>query len=265
MSVAQPHEQHDAHIALPLLRDRDRFGHFGDLLDLTIDLGGADAHAARIEHGVGAPVHDEPAARRDRREIAVPPDVCDSARNRCRMEALSRRCRPRSRSGSTETGAVQTSSPCSIDQRLTGVVEDLRLHAQAEALNLAFVHRQDRTAAAEARHDVGAAGDRREHARRPSRRDTRSDSSRDAVASRSKRSCAVMPRSNSSRGRMPACSHAVRKRGTGAEDRQPLFLGHAPQDTRVGVQRGAIEQDDRCADRQPLTSPFHMTQPQVVK
>ena len=67
-AVAQAHEQHDAHVALPLLRDRDRLGDFLDLLDLAIDLGGADAHAAGIQHGIGAAVHDQSAARGDRRE-----------------------------------------------------------------------------------------------------------------------------------------------------------------------------------------------------
>ena len=62
-ALAQPDEQHDAHVALPLLRDRDRLGDFLDLLDLAIDLGRADAHAAGIQHRIGAAVHDQAAAR----------------------------------------------------------------------------------------------------------------------------------------------------------------------------------------------------------
>ena len=57
-AVAQPHEQHDAHVVLPLLRDHDRLEHVVDLLHCTIDLRGADAHAARVQDGIRAAVDD---------------------------------------------------------------------------------------------------------------------------------------------------------------------------------------------------------------
>ena len=46
-----------------------------DALHRAVDLGRADAHAARVQHGVGAPVDQHAAARRDLDEVAVVPDA----------------------------------------------------------------------------------------------------------------------------------------------------------------------------------------------
>ena len=44
-ALGEAHEQHDARVAVPLLPDGDGLEHLGQLLDLAVDLGGADAHA----------------------------------------------------------------------------------------------------------------------------------------------------------------------------------------------------------------------------
>jgi hypothetical protein len=77
--LAQLHEQHHAHVVgvlrRPVLADHDRFDHLGQLLDLAVDLGGADAHAARVQRGVRTAVDDQPAVRGDLAEVAVAPHV----------------------------------------------------------------------------------------------------------------------------------------------------------------------------------------------
>src|SRR5215831_5933331 len=58
-SVAQAHEEDHANIAQlarrPVLTDDEALDHLVELLDLAVDLRGADAHAARVERGVGTP------------------------------------------------------------------------------------------------------------------------------------------------------------------------------------------------------------------
>src|SRR5262245_17500972 len=74
-AVAQLHEQHDAHVVLPLLRNDERLEDLVDLLHLAVDLGRPDAHAARVQDGVGAAVDDEAAVLRELGVVAVTPDA----------------------------------------------------------------------------------------------------------------------------------------------------------------------------------------------
>jgi hypothetical protein len=73
-ALNERHEQHDAHIVLPVLADADRLDHFGNLLDLRIDFRRADAHAGRIERRIGAAIDDHAAVLRPFGEIAMRPD-----------------------------------------------------------------------------------------------------------------------------------------------------------------------------------------------
>ena len=111
---AQLDEQHHARVARllrrPQLADRDRFLDLVDLLDLAVDLGGADAHAARIQRRIRAPVDDHGAALGELAIVAVAPDVRDSARNRRRGSAC-RRGSFQKPTGIDGNGRVQTSSP----------------------------------------------------------------------------------------------------------------------------------------------------------
>src|SRR5688500_2059613 len=53
LAFLELHEEHPADVGLPVLTDYQRLHHLLDLLDLAVDPGGADAHAARVEHRVG--------------------------------------------------------------------------------------------------------------------------------------------------------------------------------------------------------------------
>ena len=86
--------------------------HFVELLDLAVDLGRADAHAAGIQHGVRAAVDDHAAVRGQLGVVAVAPDAGKALEVR-RAVLARRRGRSRSRPASTETARVQTSSPFS--------------------------------------------------------------------------------------------------------------------------------------------------------
>ncbi len=61
-----------------ILADAERLGDLRHLLDLVVDLGRADAHAAGIERRVGAAVDDHAAMLGPFGEIAVAPDVVEA-------------------------------------------------------------------------------------------------------------------------------------------------------------------------------------------
>src|SRR5690606_12308879 len=58
-ALTQYHEQHYPHISLPLLTDGNRLHYLVDAFHLPVDLGGADTHAAWVQHGVRAAVDDQ--------------------------------------------------------------------------------------------------------------------------------------------------------------------------------------------------------------
>ena len=111
-ALAQLHEQHDAHVAPspPVLADHEALDHLVELLDLPVDLRGADAHAARIQRRVRAAVDDHAAVRGDLGVVAVAPDAGE-ALEVGRAVASRRRDRSRSRSASTGTAACRPARP----------------------------------------------------------------------------------------------------------------------------------------------------------
>ena len=142
-----------------VLADGDALEHFVDLLDLAIDLGGADAHAARVQHGVRAAVDDEAVVLRQLGIVAVTPHAGKALEvGRAILRAVGDRSR--TRSASRETAAR---NQLALSRARAAVfVEDLDRHAEAAALHFAATDRQQRIAEREAGNDVGAAGDRRE-------------------------------------------------------------------------------------------------------
>src|SRR5439155_20200291 len=74
-AFAQLDEEHNPYVARPVLPDHQRLDDLVELLDLAVDLGGADAHAAGVQHRVGAAMDDDAAVRRDLAPVAVAPDV----------------------------------------------------------------------------------------------------------------------------------------------------------------------------------------------
>ena len=73
--VPQAHEQHDAHVALPVLPHDQALHDLRQLLHLPVDLRRADAHAAGIERGVAPPVDHQAVVRGELGPVAVAPDA----------------------------------------------------------------------------------------------------------------------------------------------------------------------------------------------
>jgi hypothetical protein len=107
----KPHEQHDAHVAVEILADAQRLDDLRHLLDLVVDLGGADAHAAGIERRVRAAMDDHAAMRRPFGEVAMAPDIVETLEiGGAIFDAV--RIVPEA-TGIEGNGLVQTSSPFS--------------------------------------------------------------------------------------------------------------------------------------------------------
>ncbi len=159
-SVAQPHEQDDADVVPHLLADDDALEHLRQPLDLPVDLGRADADAARVQHGVGAAEDHEASARRHEGVVAVVPDAAKALEvGRAVAGAAGVVPEPerhrRERGGADELAFL-------LDDRPPFVVPDLHLHAEPAALQLAAIHGKERVAEREAGNDVRAPGDRGE-------------------------------------------------------------------------------------------------------
>ena len=203
--------------------------HLGDLLDLRVDFGRADAHAAGIERRVRAAVDDHAAMLGPFGEIAMAPDIRESARNR-RRDISRRRDRSRTRPASTGTAWCRRARP-SRSRSACRRRPDVDRHAEAAAPG----SRRARPATVgspsdEARDDVGAARDRGQHARRcliasidviEALRRKRRAGRGDHAASQD-RSCVL-------RGCTPALSQRVDIFRRGAEQRDPLLLGVVEQ------------------------------------
>ncbi len=71
-------EQHHPLVLLPLLADDDALLHLVELLHVAVNLAGADAHAPRVEGGVGAAVEEDAAGRGQLDPVAVAPDVVEA-------------------------------------------------------------------------------------------------------------------------------------------------------------------------------------------
>src|SRR5882762_4456668 len=163
-SLTELHEQHHAHVAdlawRPGLADHERLDHLLQLLDLAVDLGRSDAHAARVEHCIRSAVDDHAVVPGDLAPVAVGPDpgksievggpvsrfvgvVPESERQRWKW--------PRA----YELALL-------LFYRAAAFVEYLDLESERPALDFAAPHRQDRVSQNESSEDVGAPRDRRE-------------------------------------------------------------------------------------------------------
>src|SRR5204862_60067 len=141
--VLQAHEQHDTHIALPVLGYRQRLENLRQALDRGIDLRGADAHTARIQHRIRAPVDHHSVMLGERRVVAVAPDTREALevggavlRSRGVVPEPDRHRREWRRAH--QLAALPAHRPA-------GVVEDVDRHAESAALDLAPIHRPRRT------------------------------------------------------------------------------------------------------------------------
>ena len=154
---AQHDEQHHAHVVLPALRDRDAVQHRAQALDLAIDFRRADAHAARVEHRIGAPVDDKSAVGGDLCVVSVRPDPSGVVEVR-RAKARAVRVVPEAQ-GAGGKRARTHQLAFLTHERAAVVAADFHGHAQPRGLNLTAVHGQHRGAAHKAGQNIGAAGD----------------------------------------------------------------------------------------------------------
>ena len=160
-ALPQRDEKHHPHVAVPVLADGDRFAHLGHLLHLGVDLGGADAHAAGIERGVGAAVDDEAAGGRDLREVALAPDAGEALEIGGAVAGAVRVVPEAERHRRKGRGADELALDAGRRRAALGVAH-LDREPEARSLDLAAVHRPGRVAEHEAGEDVGAARDRGE-------------------------------------------------------------------------------------------------------
>src|SRR5439155_6406581 len=162
--VAEPHEQHHAHVAdrvrRPILADDDALHDFVELFDLAVDLGGSDAYTTRIEGGVRAAIDDHPVVGGQLDPVAMTPYPGETLEVRRAILGTVRvvpesNWHRRERRSADELALLPA-------HRLAILVEDLDLHPQSAALQLTAPDGPRRTTEREAGDDVSAARDRRQ-------------------------------------------------------------------------------------------------------
>src|SRR5688572_11376859 len=158
--LLQLDEEHDANVALPILTDDERLDDLVQAFHLPIDLGGADAHAAGVEHGIRAAVDDEAAVLGLLAPVAVTPHVREFFEVGGAVLGAVRVVPETDRHAGKGLGADELALLAL--ERLAVLVEDLDRHAEALRLDFAAPYRAHRVAEHEAGHDVGAPGDRRQ-------------------------------------------------------------------------------------------------------
>ena len=158
-TFAQGDEQHDAGVAFPVLAHAHGFRHGIHRLHLAVDLRGADAHAAGVQHGVAAAVNNDAAVLGTLGEIPMRPHALELLEIRGAQLGAVRVVQEAHRARREGFRADQFALP--TRQRGAVLVEDVHGHAEALALQLPGVHRQQRVAEGEAGNEIGAAGDGR--------------------------------------------------------------------------------------------------------
>ena len=159
-AFAQTDEENDALVALPVLADANGLQHLVALLDLAVDLSGADAHAAGVQHRVRAAVDDQPVVCSARHPVAVAPDAGEAVEIGAVVLGAVGGVPERDRHGREGLGAHQLSRLAA--HGLAGIVGHVHRHAETEGLQLTAPDRTDGIAQREAGDDVGAARNRGE-------------------------------------------------------------------------------------------------------
>ena len=155
LPFAQYDKQHDAYIIPPYLTDAQTFEHRIHFFHLPIYFRGADAHPARIQNRVRAPVDDNAVMVGDFGVIALGPDIF-KPRKICIMITAPVGFVPEAqRHAGKGLGAYQLAPP---PAHRSAVFIDVHRHAEAAALNLAAINRPQGIADDETGNDVGAAG-----------------------------------------------------------------------------------------------------------
>src|SRR5574337_2097317 len=251
-AFAQTHEQDYAYVALPVLADREALDDFRELFHLSIDFRGADAHAAGIERGIRAAVDDETVALREFRPVAVTPDSGEIIEIGGVVFPAVRVVPEMHRHAREGFHAHQFPRPAAYG--LAVLVPDFYRHAEATALEFAWIHRQQRIAEGETRNDVGAAGNR-------GQAQLRFDVAVNVFGILGQQGRAgggddtqlvefvffLRPDAEFLRGRQVL--------GAGAENADAFRYGDAPQDVMMRMEWRAVVEQHACAHRQTRHQP----------
>src|SRR5215472_15340843 len=132
-TAGQAHEQYDTDIAVPVLPHRQRLGNLRQALDRRVDLRGADAHPARIEHRIRATVDDETIVPGDGGVVAVVPHPGEALEVGGPVSHSLRVVPEPERHRGEWRGAHQL--PALTRQRPARSVEDIDRHAEAATLD----------------------------------------------------------------------------------------------------------------------------------
>src|SRR5450631_844083 len=163
-SVAQPHEQHHADVAdfpwRPILPDDDALRHLVELLDLPVDLGGADADTAGIERGVRPAVDDHAVVFGQLDKIAVAPHARETLEVRGVVLGAVGVVPETDRHRGERRRAYQLAFL--LAHWLAVAIVDVYAEPQTTALQLATPYRARRAPERETRDDVRPARDRRQ-------------------------------------------------------------------------------------------------------
>src|SRR5262249_55477565 len=122
----QLYKEDHARVALPVLAHDDALRDLLELLDDSIDLRGADPHAAGIQHGVRTSIDHEAVVLGELGVIAVTPDVREAREVRLVIEAPVRVVPETDRHRRERRGADELAFRTA--QRAAVRVEDLDLH-----------------------------------------------------------------------------------------------------------------------------------------
>src|SRR5690606_33872964 len=157
LAVCRDDEQYHFHVAVDLAADDEAIFDLGDGFDLSVDFGGADSDAARVEGGVGTAVDDGAAVFGEFDEITVGPNAGEAVEVGVLVARVVRVLPEADRHGRQRLAADQFAP--AVADRLTVIAVGHGVNAQESALDLATAHWQQRGGANETATDVGAAGD----------------------------------------------------------------------------------------------------------
>ncbi len=154
---AQDNEEHHTHIALPLLADHHTFQHGTALLNLAIDLRGANAHTTRVQHRIGSPMDDEAAVGGLLAIITLRPDPVEP-REVGRVEAAAIGVIPETQ-GTRREGRSAHQLALLFLHWAPLVIPYRDRHSQPGRLDFTRVYRQSRRAPHETGENICATGD----------------------------------------------------------------------------------------------------------
>ena len=246
-------EEHHPLVGPVLPADGERLGDFGQRFDGAVDLGGADPHAAGVEHRIGPSPDAKAAARGPLAVVAVAPRAGKALEIR-RAVAAPVRIVPEAYRHRRKRQRANELALLTGGQGLAAVPEHCDAHAEPGSLQLAAVDRGYGIAQREAGHDVRPSGDRREE-------HVGLDGAVDVVE-------ALVRKGRSRRQDRAQRGQAVAARRlqarlldgrvvlrAGAEHRDALGLGHVEQPSRRGMEGRSVVQHERGPGRESADQP----------